>query len=279
MGRGIRMGVFWQLGVVLLLLATTLAHADDSRRLVKLAAGEEVDAWGVVVKASAPSVLLLSLSSEFSTVAVLDGAVTQGDIAGQPGDALVTALDGGKTRQLQFDARRLVATLQPDWLAEVKAPLGAVAAKQAKQRFWGLVQPVNLNANAPASAQMEGVRQSYLGNPTIASLRRESAGNTQLLASLTATRFAAAVAASDTSAIADLIDPLPFTETGAEAASWQLARDSFAQQVADDGALKRAMAAAPVAVANDQTAFDAGGYRIHVVPRDRAMFVSAVEAL
>jgi hypothetical protein len=261
------------------LLGMAQVYAEPSRQLVKLGAGEEARAWGTTVKASSPSLLLLLLSSELATVAVLDGSVVQGGQVGKAGDALVTPLEGRKTQRLQFDARRLAATLPPEWMLDTKAPLEAIAAKQQRKRYWGLLEPVNLNASAPISPAMEAVRSGYLNNEPIAMLRRESQGNPQQLAQLTAKRFAAAMVARDARTIAALIDPKPFTDTGTTAAAWQAARERFAQRLASDSALTGAMATEPAAVANDQTAFDAGGYRIRLVPRDRALFVMSVEAL
>jgi hypothetical protein len=271
-------GMCWRLGTAMLLLASSLAVADDNRRLVKLAAGEEITAWGIAVKASEPSTLLLSLSSEFATTAVLDGTVAQGGQMGKPGDALVTALDGNQTQRLQFDARRLAGTLPPEWLADAKSALDAIAVKQAKQRFWGLIEPVNLNASAPVSPVIEPVRSSYLSHDAIVSLRRGAKGNPQALAALTAKRFAAALATQDAATVSALIDPKPFTDTGASAEAWQAARARFAAKLIGDAGLTRAMAGEPTAVPNDQTAFDAGRYRIQLIPRDRALFVMSVEA-
>ena len=274
-----RNGTFWRLSAAFLLLGPTLTLAEESRQLVKLAAGEEANAWGTTVKASKPSVLLLSLSSELSTVAVIDGAVSQGKQKARSGDALVTTLEGNKTQLLKFDARRLAATLPPEWLAEAAAPLAATAAKQKRQRYWGLIEPASLNASAPVAPAVEAVRSSYLGNDAIVSLRREAKGNPQTLAALTAKRFAAALAAHDAATVAALIDPKPFTDSGVEAKSWQAARNAFAEKLTRDAALTGAMATEPAAVAADNTAFDTRGYRIRLVPRDRAMFVAAVEVL
>ncbi len=146
-----------------------------------------------------------------------------------------------------------------------------------KQRYWGLIEPVNLNVSAPVAPAMEAVRTSYLGNDAIAALRREANGNPQILAALTAKRFASALASRDSATVASLIDPKPFTDTGAEVEAWQAARSAFATKLVADSALTGAMAAEPAAVADDQTAFDAGSYRIRLVPRDRAIFVAAVE--
>jgi hypothetical protein len=126
---------------------------------------------------------------------------------------------------------------------------------------------------------VEAVRSSYLGNDAIAVLRRKAGGNPKTLAALTAQRFAAALVARDTATVSALIDPKPFTDTGAATMAWQSARDAFASTLVQDASLVAAMAKEPAVVATDQTAFDTGGYRIHLVPRDRAMFVTAVEAL
>lgn len=268
-----------RMAAALLLLGPVMAHADDSRRIVKLAAGEQTIAWGTAVTASTPAVLLLSLSSELATVAVLEGTITHGNQAAAAGDALVTPLESGKTRRLQFDARRLAATLPAEWLADAGASLDVVAARQEKKRFWGLLETANLNASAPVAPAVEAMRSSYLGNDAIAMLRREAAGNPQALAALTARRFAAALAARDAATVSALIDPKPFTDTGAAPAAWQSARDNFAASLTEDASLVAAMAKVPDAVATDQTAFDTSGYRIRVVPRDRAVFVTAVEAL
>lgn len=270
-------GTILRLGAAMLLLGPAFSHAEGSRRIVKLAAGEEADAWGTVVTARQPAVLLLSLSSELATVAVLDGVVTQGRLKARPGEALVTPLDSGRTQRLQFDARRLIATLPPEWAADAGQPLDIVAARQARQRYWGLLEPAQVNASAPVPPAMEAVRSSYLSHDAIAVLRREAAGNPQTLASLTAKRFAAALAAHDARTVSALIDPKPFTDTGASSVAWQSARDAFAMRLTADAALTSAMTTEPAAVPDDQTAFDAGSYRIRIVPRDRAMFVAAVE--
>jgi hypothetical protein len=278
MEAGFRRNVLWWLGAASLLLGPALALADDSRRLLKLAAGEETTAWGTTVKAREPSVLLLSLSSELATIAVLDGKVVHGGKAAGPGEAFVTTIESRKTQRLQFDARRLTATLPPEWRDDAGVPLDAIAARQSRLRYWGLIEPSKLNASAPVAPAMEAVRSSYLNNDAIALLRREAAGDLQTLAVLTAKRFAAALAARDAATVSALIDPKPFTDTGASAEKWQSARNAFAAKLTGDAALTSAMATEPAVAADDQTAFDAGSYRIRLVPRDRAMFVAAVEA-
>lgn len=265
-------------GAIIIMAAASAAHAEPpGRQFVKLAAGESVTLYGTRYAASAPTIAVAVVSSEFVTVAVLDGALTTGKTVAKAGQALVTPLDGKGAQRFAFDAQRLAATLPPDWASDAATSLDQIRLRQKRARFWGRLEPINVNASAPVAPQLESVRQSYLAHPAIAELRRGAQGNPQALAKLTAAAFADALARRDAATVAALIDPKPFTDTDAAAADWQAARLGFATKLTADATLVAALASAPVAVANDQTAFDAGGYRIRIVPRDRAMFVQSVE--
>lgn len=111
-------------------LATRITHADDSKRFVKLAKGEETQAWGTIVKATAPSILMLALSRRAVTVAVLDGSITLGSFGARSGEALVTTLEAGTTRLQRFDVQLLAATLPPKWRAEATRSIGPRPAGQ-----------------------------------------------------------------------------------------------------------------------------------------------------
>jgi len=263
----------------MVLVATAASAAPPSRQLLTVPPGGSATVAGLKLDAAEASVAIVNLSSEFATVAVISGRISADRHDARAGEALLAPLDGGKIRRFGFDAQRLAATLPAEWALQTAAPLQAIARRHQRQRFWGRIEPVSINAGAPVAPELEGVRQSYLANPTIAELRRTAAGDPVRLAGMTASRFAAALVAGDAAAVADLIDPKPFTDTGTDTAAWQAARAAFARKLAADPVLQGAMASAPTPVAGDQTAFDAGGYRIRVIPRDRAMFVAAVEAL
>jgi len=115
------------------MLTPTIAHADDSKLLVRLAAGEQTQAWGVVVMANAPSLLLLVLSRRAVTVAVFEGSIMLGNHRGQSGEALVTTLESGMTRRVRFDARRLAVTLPGKWRGEAIRVLDATAVTDGSQ--------------------------------------------------------------------------------------------------------------------------------------------------
>lgn len=260
-------------------LATAAATSPD-RQLVKLQGGEETTVFGTPYRAVAPTLAIVSVSSELVTAAVITGELVQGKATARAGQALVTPIDGKATQQFGFDAARLAATLSPDFLVDTQTPLQTLAAGQRRAKFWGLIEPAGINASAPVGGAVEAVRQSYLGNNTIVTLRRAAGGKLHVLAGLTANRFAEALTAGDARVVSDLIDPKPFIDTGADANAWQAARRIFAQKLTSDAALKAAMSATPAAAEGKPDAFVAGGvFRIQLVARDRAMFVAAVEPL
>ena len=255
------------------MLVTFGADADGQE-----AAGETV-LHGVSYRAEGATRALVVVSSELVTAAVIEGRLAQGGIAARAGEALVTPIDGNRTRRYGFDAARLAATLPPAWQAEAAAPLAALAERQRRRAFWGLVEPVGVNAAAPVAPEAEAFRRAYLTNPTVLALRREAAGDRAALARLTLARFAGALAAGEADVVADLIDPAPFTDADADPAVWRPARLAFARRLTADSALRDALAAG-IAAGPDASSGEAGGaFRIGLVLRDRALFVAAVEPL
>lgn len=248
-------------------IASTVA-LSSARQIIRLESGESAEIGGLSYAAQAPTVALISTSSELITVAVISGQLARGPAVAKGGQALVTLIEADRTQRYGFDAARLSATLPPQWQDDAGEALSLLAARQKRAKFWGLTESAGVNASAPVGPQVEAVRQSYLGNATIMALRREAKGQPQALAGLTVKRFAEALAAGDAAVVADLLDPKPFTDTGADASTWQAARLAFANKLTGDAALKRAMA---------MPAHAPGAYRIQLVPRDRAMFVSALE--
>ena len=256
------------------------SEAQSHRRMLKLADGESLSAFGVEIHAQTPTVAVLSLSTEMVTIAVVSGQLAIGATRARAGEALVTPIDGSQTHLFGYDAERLAASLPPAWAQEMTAPLQQLALRQKRLKFWGLIEPVRINATSPSAPNVEIVRQSYLGNETIIGLRRAAHGQPQALAGLTVKKFAESLAAGDATSVAHLLDPKPFTDSGADEASWQAARLGFAQNLVKDAVLRHAMAALPDANATSGNSFEAGGaYRIQLVMRDRAMFVSAVEPI
>lgn len=245
-----------------------------------MAAGEEREIFATSYQATQPVRAVVVLSSEMVTAAVLEGTLESGGRSAGPGQALVTTIEGDRTRRYGFDAARLAASLPPQWQGEAEADLLDLAERQRRRAFWGLIEQVGTNATAPVSREAEALRRTYLGNPTVLGLRRAAGGDRALLASLTVQRFAQAMAARDAAVIADLLDPLPFSDAYPDPAVWQPARAAFARHLAADEALARALSAPATSTSADSASFDVGGaFRVALVMRDRAMFVTAVEPL
>lgn len=258
--------------------ASAVGAETPGRQLLKLDAGASTAVAGADVTADAPSMVLVSVSSEFATVAVIAGRVREGGVIAGPGEAIILPLDGGKARRFGYDARRLAATMPPQWAGDTAAALDGIAARQRRARFWGRLEPVNLNASAPVAPALEGVRASYLGNAAIVALRREAKGDGKMLATLTANKFAAALAAGDDQTVADLLDPKPFTDTKVATRDWQASRFAFAHGLGKDEAMRSALAGnTPVAEPPNPLWFVVNGYRLKLVQRDRALFVEALE--
>ena len=270
-------------GLALAVILSSGAHAqtwgdtDPGRRLLRLADGETDQLLGVTYRAHGPVQAVVVLSSEFATVAVIDGRLDGGGQVAGAGEALVTPVERGRTRRFVYDAERLRLTLNPEWLATAGEPLQRVAERQRRARFWGRLEPVEVNATAPVSPVLENVRAGYLANEAVAQLRRDSQGDRQRLAALTAARFARALAGGDAAVVAALIDPQPFTDTGATPPEWQGARMDLARRLTSDRALVQAMGATPEPDAAQPDSFLVGRYRMTLVARDRAVFVASLE--
>lgn len=264
------------------LTATPLMAQMAQRQLVIMTAGEQRELFGTSYRAVEPARAVVVLSSEMVTAAVLEGTLEQGGITAQAGEALVTPIESNRTRRYGFDARRLAVSLPPQWAAEAGAPLARLAERQRRRAFWGLIEPVGVNATAPVAPEAEAFRSSYLANDTVLALRREAGGDRRQLATLTVQRFTSALAAGDAGTIANLIDPLPFTRASEDPAVWLPARRRFATELAADRTLADALAAGITAAGDgtDTAIFEAGGtFRIALVQRDRALFIAAVEPL
>lgn len=124
------------------------SSAAEGRELVSLNDGETRSVGGVDVTARGQTLAILVRSPALASIAVLDGTLTGGGRSAGPGQALVTPTNQ-PTRRFWFDAARLVASLQPEWMAQAQPSLTRLAAVQRRQRFWGRLEPAGLNASAP----------------------------------------------------------------------------------------------------------------------------------
>lgn len=230
------------------------------------------------------------LSSEFVSVAVLQGkldaATGTTTQTAEPGQVLVSPIEGRETERFFFDAAVLARSLPPELGAETLPLLTQIAAQQKRQRFFGLIEPVGINASAPAPGPVEAMRLTYLSDPAIIDIRQRAGGDIKKRGRMTAERFASALVAGDAETLASLIDPKPFTDVTLDAARWRSARLSFAQKLTANAPLIAALSQTRVSdapnAAPDAKSFllereGAPAFRITIVDRDRASFVATLE--
>lgn len=131
----------------------------EVRQLLTLADGENRTLEGASYAAHGDVLAVAVLSPELVTLAVLEGRLSAGGRSAGPGEALVT-LTGRRARAFHFDAARLAASLQPEWMGRAHAPLTRIAAVQRRQRFWGRLEPAGVNASAPLGARAAAAQAS-----------------------------------------------------------------------------------------------------------------------
>ena len=258
------------------MLAATSAHAEP--RLLTLAPGEQAVRHGITYRAAEATRALVSLSSEFVSVAVVEGRLSSGRSVARAGQVLVTPIERANTQVFRFDASALDRTLAPDERTAVGSQLAQTAGRQRRLRWLGLLEPVGINASAPAPVPVEAMRRTYLSDQAVVDIRARAGGDIARRRVLTAEAFALALGSGDGATLAALIDPKPFTNVTLDPEAWRAARRAFADRIVGDAALVRAAQESRVVA-------DASGYRLEgttplhltLVDRDRASFVAALE--
>ena len=258
-----------------------------SSQLLSLKLNETIEVFGNNFTAKSDSTLIKTTSSEYVTLSVISGTLTQGVVSrrnqAKTGEAFIIPVSGQAFQKFNYDAARLMATINQEWLAQIVPILEPIAKSQRKLKFWGLLEPTSVNTAAPLPPYIERVRASYLSVPTIMELRNKSRGNPNVLQMLSAQKFKEAIAKGDIETIAALIDPLPFTDATDNAQVWLEARRNFAIQINQDSAMKAAFANGDLSqdplIGIFFVGLEGAAYRMITVNRDSAVFVAAVEAI
>ena len=250
--------------------------------------GHYVDPLSLKVEVLTTATVYLSLSSELFSIAIMDGEVKVASqkskpVLGRAGDILVTPLDHFKPERFQYDAAQFLRTLPAAEFERVEPLLKPVMARQKRLIWWGAIEPVGINAQAPLSVEAEAIRRAYLSEPVIITLRTQSKGRLSSLSEATARQFISALAAQDQDTLSALIDPMPFSEVTREARFWRLARQDYAKSVVKDENLLRAATGSikkgPNALSWIVQQDDGAQWRLNLVIRDKAVFVSSLERL
>ncbi|MEI9905017.1 MAG: hypothetical protein WDN06_14430 [Asticcacaulis sp.] len=208
-----------------------------------------------------------------------------GHTGARAGEILVLPIEGRRPERFLFDAEKFRQTLSPMDLAEAAPRLQPSSPGNSRQRFFGLIEPVGLNAQAPAPAPVEAMRRGYLSPDVIVDLRHQAGGDLGKLNSLTARRFVDAAAAGDSATVGALLDPKPFTDASGDAAVWQGARSDFAGRLIRPARPGRArptptsIRTGKMPARGSSITVSTSLYRCASSPATRAVYVAAMEAL
>jgi hypothetical protein len=260
-------------------IETALSRSGIVARLGK---SETVRVHGLVLQAAEPSLVYISLSSEFVIGSVLSGRLTSEGIAGEaaPGQMFVVSIAPDAKPALEsFDIRQFLAAPPRGIPAPVRSNLEAVAASQANRVWWGSLQRTTLNVQALVPPLVEGVRRDYLLEPPIVRLRQKAGADPTRFAKLTADTFVTAMGNRDVDTVRALLHPTLFTGEGI-GLNWLAKRHAFATGLAR-GPLGSGMRGAKVAVDSEGRIIvtGRGGQKWELVMSvlDVGVFVSAVE--
>ncbi len=199
--------------------------------LAYVTAGESLGFFGVSVTAKRDSTLFLGVSAELLFAASLRGRVASNGVEIEPGQVFTWAMGAVKPDKYRFDVARFLASTNVRLDTALAESLGILVKKQEKLVFWGVLERINLNAQATSPPPVEAVRRAYLLKPPVIRLRRGHA-DAAALSRAVAETFIQALAESDSTTVESLLDPQMFVPKGGGLASsdWQGLRDRFARR-------------------------------------------------
>ena len=254
----------------------------ESGVVASLAEGDELGVFGADLKARADSTVFLALSSEYFVAACLGGAIESGSAAAEPGQVLVLHVDQRSFQTFYFDVERFLATTLLALDPEIRSSLEGAAAAHERLKFWGLLQPLGLNARAPVSPAIEKIRRSYLLTPTVVRLRREGVGDSAKLARLVAERFVGGLVERELEQVQSLLSPQLFQGEAEvyDRETWQMLRLRYAKTLVEGG-LPGDLAEAEFQATEDGNRFRIIAreqtYRLSLTAIDGMYFIDALE--
>ncbi len=297
----------WSIGVAAILAGTQVvaAHAlsivrsdngarvaasalEDTLRVssvvVRLKAGERIDAFGLAVESQSPAIVLVTLSSGFVAAAVLKGQALSATQEEVPTGKMIVLPIGpnAKPQVALFHAGQfLVAPPRHGFLAADAGELQKVAIEQEDGIYWGRIRRTAINVQAPLPPIVEAVRRDYLNEPTVVRVRQAAGDSSDRLAVEVAEQFVAALERRDVDGVRALMLPSLFlTQESAAGGNWLYRRHVLASNLVRGG-LPSSVRGASVSVEEDGRviAKAPSGKRWEVVlsPLDSTIFVSAFE--
>ena len=151
--------------------------------------------------------------SEIAYLIVIDGQAALGDMVVEKGRMVLIPPFGQEPGVQRFDARRLHDALSAQETVAQRttvAMLDKLASAQDRGVFLGRLGRTSFNVATMGSAQAEMARRERVGSTTIRNARFVNDGAVTSLEERIVTGFLEALAARDSAAVAEMLDPLPY---------------------------------------------------------------------
>jgi hypothetical protein len=254
------------------------AKIEPGARIIRLAgeAGDETAALGGRPVQLGGATAMIGSSSDAVFVAVASGEARVGNVTAGPGEALLLPPYGRDPSVVNFDAERMAALLgpqPPQSLAGFVADLTSVADDQSWGIFFGLYQRSLFDLQNPGGPRTEAGRASVMGAPEVVRIRYSGQSNPDQIEEMVVARAAAALAAGDAMAFAQLLDPAPYggdnLDGGGQEARLVVARQLIAEHArAASGEVRRGAG---------EGVWRAGSVTLRTRPFSDFIFISAIE--
>jgi len=162
-----------------------------------------------------------------------------------------------------------------------RAALGTIAERQKRRIFWGLLQRVPVNLQAPLSPPEEAALRPVLSQPAIVELRRAAGSDIGSLPRRVAERFVVALAGRQRDAVAALLLPSLFARPDQAEDEWAKLRERYAESLLA-GPLPAQLAGAKAVAGEDPrqwriTATSGETYELTLAALDGMPFVASLK--
>jgi len=222
----------------------TYASLDDGTptNLANVLPGDQLVAQGVSGTQSfaGQEVLLdqftgvFGASADLAYVMVMDGTLVHAGESLGAGKILMIPPFGGSPAVERFDAERFMASLPQGSevrFAGLSSALAQVIDNQSSAKWWGIVSPTNMSANAPSGLAVEQTKRELVTHPGLQGLRFSAIADEAELERRTVETFVAAAMRGEADLVAALLDPDQFFGTQLTAGGAGGARALAARQV------------------------------------------------
>lgn len=204
----------------------------ETSLLVQLQPDQEFHIYDLALKAREPSMVVLSASSSTLSAAVLNGQIEASGVPARAGALLAWSMDSKEPPQVfTYDIGRLLASSQLAHNNELRSAMLPALQRQQRDLFWGRLEPIGANLQAPVLPKIEALRRDVMLTPVLIEIRRAAGGDAASLERRVAEKFVHALGTKDHATLRDLLDPSLFAPQQGTGQEWNSLRERFATRL------------------------------------------------